>query len=95
MEVSTLVGWFFLIVGFLTYTLAVWGTGYNQQRKINDEDRSRGEVGNTDAYIASLVFVFVGLFVYTVSSLYTGAKASKALLQSGACQVTALTRSSY
>lgn len=95
MDTSTFVGWFFLIMGFIAYSLSLWGTGFSQPRKLTDSERARGEVGNKDGYTAALIFVFIGLFVYTIASLYTGAKASKALLQSGACQVSSLTRSAY
>lgn len=87
MQTSTMVGWSFLVVAFIAYSLSIWGTGYNQPRKLSDSEKSSGNIGNADLYITSLIFVFISLMIYVIASLYTGAKASKALLQSGACQL--------
>lgn len=94
MQKSSMVGWAFLVLGFLAYSLSLWGTGFNQPRTLSDEQKSSGQIGNKDLYTTSVIFVFIGLFIYIVASLYTGAKASKALLESGACQLKSLTGSS-
>lgn len=93
MQKSSMAGWALLVLGFIAYSLSLWGTGYNQPRTLTDEQKSAGQVGNKDLYTTSVIFVFIGLFIYIAASLYNGARATKALLQSGACQLKSLTGS--
>ena len=93
MQTSSMVGWVMLVLGFIAYSLSLWGTGFNQPRTLSEEQKSAGVIGNKDLYTTSVIFVFVGLFIYIIASVYTGAKASKALLESGACQLKSLTGS--
>lgn len=88
MQRSSMIGWAILVIGFLAYSLSLWGTGYNQPRNLSEEQKSSGQIGNKDLYTTSVIFVFIGLFLYVVASLYTGAQASKALLDTG-CRLRA------
>lgn len=77
MENSTMIGWTFIVIGFITYSLALWGVGVNQPRTLSEEEKMADLTGNNVLYITSIVFVVVGLVIYIGASLYTGAKTSK------------------
>lgn len=79
MDKSTIAAWIFLVLGFLAYSLSLWGVGSNQPRELTEDEKLTGMAGNDKLYKTSIAFIFIGLVTYVASSFFLGYKGQKAI----------------